>query len=211
LDWGHYSTKDQGLIRIFPQDSHPPRADGGFIFTKDGGSLANRQRRRGTGNYGPLDQPSAVEIRSSHQQTDIHPTHPMITQRPGCYFAWTNADRPIVNRGTRLKRRNATAHLITAVNTHLTARGPSSSLRCARGIKGLYRGGSIVDPRSSYAQSPKFQTARSHAKGMAGRTTQRVFLPSAAHTEALSSRGCGNVARPAPTRKLHGLRLPASN
>jgi hypothetical protein len=69
-----------------------------------------------------------------------NPTHPIITQRPGCYFAWTNADHPIVNRGTILKRRNATAHLITAVNTHLTARGPSSSLRCARDIKGLYRG-----------------------------------------------------------------------
>jgi hypothetical protein len=45
----------------------------------------------------------------------------MKTQWPGFYFERMNADRPIVDRGTRSKRRNVIAHLIAAV--HIQSHG----------------------------------------------------------------------------------------
>jgi hypothetical protein len=92
-----------------------------------------------------------------------NPTHPMITQQPGYYFAWTNADRPIVNRGTRLKWRNATAHLITAVDTHLTARGPSSSSPGVNTAALYPRGGGSPAPRRSTIAHASLQSKHCYA------------------------------------------------
>jgi hypothetical protein len=128
---------DGGLITAFLGDSSTKRTREGVSGIMD--RWINHLRWR-------LDRATAKPI--------YNPTHPMITQRPGCYFAWTKADRPIVNRGTRLKRRNATAHLITAVNTHLTARGPSSSLRRGTAAQRHPCGGSHCHARPTGDPAP---------------------------------------------------------